>query len=130
MKNNNSNTKLIDLNITSSIIFIVASIISLIVTLDERNRIINKKTLFNKKESLNIAFYNRIVILVSVFISLYVGYNNFKNEKDNTIGKYKSSLLLTTNILTVISGFIILYVAYLNRNEQTLDLDIVENPLV
>ena len=127
---NTNNTKLIDLSILSSIIFISASIVSLTISINERRNITNQKNFYSNDETLNISFYNRIIILIAVVISLYVGYKNYENENVNTIGKYKSSLLLSTNILTLISACIILYVAYLNKEEQSLTVSDVENPLI
>ena len=97
---NTTDTHLIDLNLISSIIFILESFVSLTLTFEEKNRVQNKKTNFTKQQALDISFYNRIVILIAVLISLYVGYKNYKNEQDNTIGKYKNTLLLSTNVLT------------------------------
>ena len=127
---NTTDTHLIDLNLISSIIFILASLVSLTLTFDEKNRVQNKKTNFTKQQALDISFYNKIVILIAVLISLYVGYKNYKNEQDNTIGKYKNTLLLSTNVLTIISATIILYVAYLNKQEQSITISDVENPLI
>lgn len=110
--------------------FILASLVSLTIIFDERAKITNNKSYIDDKKTLDISFYNRIIILVAVLISLYVGYNNYKNEENNTIGKYKNSLLFGTNILTVISAVIILYVAYLNRQEQNINISNIENPLI
>lgn len=129
MKNTN-NTNLIDLSILSSIIFISASFVSLSLSINEKRNITNKKSFYTNNEALNISFYNRIIILISIIISLYVSYNNYKNEKDNTLGKYKSSLLLSTSILTLISSCIILYVSYLNKKGQSLSVADIENPLI
>lgn len=126
MNTSNKNNDLIDLNIFSSILFIIGSFVSLSITINEKS----KKKIYSKSEALDISFYNRILILIAVLISLYVGYNNYKNEEDNTMAKYKSSLLFTTNILTVIGALIILYVSYLNKMEQSLTLSDVENPLI
>ena len=127
---NKNDVSLVNLNIISSITFIVASLVSLSITVDEKNRLLNKKRYYTNKEALNISFYNRIVILIAVLISLYVGYTNYKNEENDTVAKYKSSILLTTNILTVIGALLILYVSYLNKKEQTLNTSDVENPLI
>ena len=108
---------LLDLQLISSSIFIIASIVSLLIT-------------YNEKLTVNISFYNRIVILVVVVTSLYVGYKNYINEKNNTVAKYKSSLLLSTNVLTLISAIVILFVSYLNKNEQSLTVSDIENPLI
>lgn len=121
---------LLDLQLISSSIFIIASIVSLLITYNEKLTVTNRKKLFTNKETLNISFYNRIVILVVVVTSLYVGYKNYINEKNNTVAKYKSSLLLSTNVLTLISAIVILFVSYLNKNEQSLTVSDIENPLI
>ena len=126
----NNETKSINISSISSIIFILASLVSLFLTLDERENIIKGERILNSKTSLNISFYNIIVILVAVFLSLYAGYLNYKSEEDNTEGKYKASLLLSTNVLSVIGSIIILYVAFLNKQEQSLTVSDVENPLI
>ena len=117
---------LLDLQLISSSIFIIASIVSLLITYNEKLTITNRKKLFTNKEALNISFYNRIVIVTS----LYVGYKNYINEKNGTVAKYKSSLLLSTNVLTLISAIVILFVSYLNKNEQSLTVSDIENPLI
>ena len=127
MKNENN---LINLNILSTILFIIGSLISLSITINEKQNINNKKTIYTNKQTLNISFYNRILILIAVLISLYVSINNYKNEMDNTDAKYKSFLILTTNLLTLIGSLIILYVAYLNRKKQSLTVSDVENTLI
>ncbi len=120
----------INLNIISSILFILASMVSLALTFDEKGNLIKGKKYFTNKQSLNISFYNRIVILIAVLMSLYAGYKNYKSEINNTSAKYRSGLLLSTSFLSLIGSLIILYVAYLNRKEQSLTVSDVENPLI
>lgn len=127
---NNNGTFTINLNIISSIIFILASMVSLTLTFDEKENITGGKRYFTDKQSLDISFYNRIVILIAVLMSLYAGYKNYQSEEENSAAKYKSSLLLTTSFLSLIGSLIILYVAYLNREEQSLTISDVENPLI
>ena len=131
MNNSNKNdTFTINLNIISSILFILGSLVSLGLTFDERGNLIKGKQYLTNKQSLNISFYNRIAILIAVLISLYSGYKNFEDEKKGSIGRYKSGLLLSTSVLSLIGSLIILYVSYLNRREQSLTVSDVENPLI
>ncbi|MBR2712856.1 MAG: hypothetical protein IKE73_04015 [Bacilli bacterium] len=125
----NKEIKNIDLQLLSSIIFICASIISLTITIDEKLIQENKKNIYTKNEALNLSIINRIVILVSIFISLYVSYTNYKNSLKER-EKYKTSLLLFTNILTLISGIIILYISIINKNEDTLSAGDTQNTLI
>ena len=121
--------KNIDLQLLSSIIFICASIISLTITIDEKLIQENRKNIYTKNEALNLSIINRIVILVSIFISLYVSYTNYKNSLKER-EKYKTSLLLFTNILTLISGIIILYISIINKNEDTLSAGDTQNTFI
>lgn len=130
MNNSNDNgTFTINLNLISSIIFILASLVSLALTFDEKGNITGGKKYLTDKQALDISFYNRIVILIAVLISLYAGYKNYKSENNDT-ARYKSSLLLSTSVLSLIGALIILYVAYLNKKEQSLTVSDVENPLI
>ncbi len=124
------NVLLLNLNLISSVVFILASLVSLGITFDERGDLIKGKRYFTNKQVLDLSLYNRIVILVAVLISLYVGYKNYEGEQSKTKGKYKSGLLLSTNVLTLVGAVIILYVSYLNRKEQSLTPSDVENPLI
>lgn len=128
-QNKKEETFLLDLQLISSIVFILTSLVSLAITFDERGSVINGKRLFTKKQTLDISFYNRIIILIAILVSSYVGYKNYKSETEAK-PKFKSGLLLSTNILTIIGAIIILYVSYLNRQEQTLTASDVENPLI
>ncbi len=121
--------KNIDLQLISSIIFICASIISLTITIDEKLIQENKKNIYSKDEALNLSIKNRLIILISIFISLYVSYLNYK-ESTNKKEKYKTSLLLFTNLLTLISGLIILYISILNKEENTLSAGDTQNTLI
>lgn len=128
-KNEKNDIFLIDLQLISSIVFILTSLVSLIITFDEKGNIINGKRYFSKKQTLNLSFYNRIIILIAILVSFYVGFENYKSETEAK-PKFKSGLLLSTSALTVISAIIILYVAYLNKIDQTLTVSDVENPLI
>lgn len=127
---NEEDTLSINLNLISSIVFILSSLVSLGITFDERGNLIGGKRYLTNKQVLNISYYNRIVIIVAVLISLYAGYKNFKSEDGGPRAKYKSGLLLSTNVLSLIGAVIILYVSYLNRKEQSLTPSDVENPLI
>ena len=74
-----------------------------------------------KNENYAIRFYQ---------VKIIAGYKNYINEKNNAVAKYKSSLLLSTNVLTLISAIVILFVSYLNKNEQSLTVSDIENPLI
>ena len=53
---------LLDLQLISSSIFIIASIVSLLITYNEKLTVTNRKKLFTNKEALNISFYNWMLL--------------------------------------------------------------------
>ena len=125
----NNKIKTIDLQLISSIIFLITVIVSITITYDEKLKQDNKKNIYTNNEALYLSLYNRLIILISILISLYVSITNLKNTNTER-GKYKSSLLLFTNILTLISALILLYVAYLNKEENTLTPAGTQNTLI
>ena len=119
----------INLQLTSTIIFIIATFISLSITYNEKLNIENKKNFYSEQEALDISFYNRILFLIAVLISFIVAIDNYlKKETDRE--KYKSSLLLLTSLITIVSALIILYVSYLNKEESTLTASDTQNTLI
>lgn len=125
----NNNKSTINLQLTSSIIFILSALVSLSIIYDEKLKQDNKNGFYTKEEALNISFYNRIFLLVSILISFYVATYNYKISTEKK-EKYKTSLLLSTSTLTLISGLILIYVSYLNKNENTLTASDTQNTLI
>ena len=126
---NNNKIDNTDLQIISTLIFISATVISLTILFDEKLKSSNKKEIYTDEEALNISFNNRIVILIAVLISLYVSIDNYIKETKER-AKYKSLLLLSSNILTLIVTLILLYVSYLNKEENTLTAAATQNTLI
>lgn len=119
----------INLQLTSTIIFIIATLISLSITYNEKLNINNKKTFYSKKESLNISFYNRFIFIIAILISLYVAIDNY-SKKEEKEEKYKSSLIVIASLITLSASLIILYVSYLNKKEETLTPSDLQNTLI
>ena len=113
----------------TSIIFAGTIIISIILTYNERQRILNKETIFNNEDALDISLINRIVILILLFVYLYLNYEDFKSNKDR---KDYSILKLQfyPSILSIIAAIIVLYIAFYNKKRNTLNISSIENPFV
>ena len=119
----------INLQLTSTIIFIIATLISLSVTYNEKLSINNKNTFYSKNESLNISFYNRFLFILAILISLYVAIDNY-SKKEKQEEKYKSSLLIIASLITLTASLILLYVSYINKKEDTLTPSDTQNTLI
>lgn len=109
------------------IITLISSIISIIITYNQKRELKGKDPIFSGKEIFNITFFNRILILVLSFVFLYVNYTLYEisKEQNEDLKPYKLQLLAST--LVIVSGIIALYVVSLSNTENISD---VENPII
>ena len=109
------------------IIVLITSIISIIITYNQKRQLNGNKPIYSGKEIFNITLFNRILILALSFVFLYVNYVFYEvsKEKGEDLKPYK--LQLIASILVIISGVIALYVVSLSTTESISD---VENPII
>ena len=125
--NKKEEIRAIDIQLIAITFLIITSVISFIITYNQKLNLENKKTFFNSKESLKITSFNRKLGLIIALIFLYVNiklYNISKKEGEN-LKSY--TLQIIASILVVASSLITLYVVSLSETENLVD---VENPLV
>ena len=125
--NKKEEIRAIDIQLIAITFLIITSVISFIITYNQKLNLENQKTFFNSKESLKITSFNRKLGLIIALIFLYVNiklYNISKKEGEN-LKSY--TLQIIASILVVISSLITLYVVSLSETENLVD---VENPLV
>jgi magnesium-transporting ATPase (P-type) len=106
---------------------LISSIISIIITYNQKRELKGKDPMFSGKEIFNITLFNRILILVLSFVFLYVNYTLYEisKEQKEDLKPYKLQLLAST--LVIVSGIIALYVVSLSNTENISD---VENPII
>ena len=104
--NNKEEKELLYLQIIGSIIFIVSISISIILTINNINKINNKKPFFNQKEEDIISLINRTIITIIAITFTYISYQFYKM---NNFNKNISKKELTSSILNLISTLILLY---------------------
>lgn len=106
---------------------LISSIISIIITYNQKRELKGKNPMFSGKEIFNITLFNRILILVLSFVFLYVNYTLYEisKEQNEDLKPYKLQLLAST--LVIVSGIIALYVVSLSNTENISD---VENPII
>lgn len=108
MNNNNKEKELLYLQILGSVIFIIAISISIILTINDINKVNNKKPLFNTSKEDNISLTNRITITVIAAIFTYISYQFYKMNKYSQ-NKDISQKELVSSILNLVSTLILLY---------------------
>lgn len=121
----NEEIKYIDYQIYILLISIVTTIVAIIITYNQKLSLQKKKKLFNAKEAYKITKYNRIIILITGILFLYINYKLYKlsEEEGEDLTSYK--LQIIASIFVVISELIALYVITLSSTENISD---VENP--
>lgn len=117
----------INIQLYTSIFFLITTFISILLTYNQKLSIENKKTIFNSKESLNITLFNRKIIVVLSLIFLYVNIRLYNISKKEGEDLKPYSLQIIASIFTTISVLIALYVVSLSKTETVAD---VENPII
>lgn len=117
----------INIQFYALIFTLISSIISIIITYNQKRELNGKDPMISGKEIYKITLFNRILILVLGFIFLYVNYTLYEisKEQGEDLKPYKLQLLASTFV--IISGLIALYVVSLSNTENISD---VENPII
>jgi len=118
----------LNIQIIISLIVIVTVVTSIILTYNEKLELQNKKTLFNKRTTHNISYINRLVILITGIIFLYINYKLYQISKKEGEDLKIYYLQIIASILTVIAASIALYIV---SKETVIDsVSDVENPII
>ena len=115
----NHKLSIINIQIFATISFIIALFISLFLSYNEKNKILNKPTLNNNEEYI-ISLYNRIFILALSLIFLYISYYN----KNHSLKSKSLDIQLVASFLAAIASILTL-IAVKNSKNETIDS---ENP--
>ena len=114
--NKKEELNVINIQLYTLIFFLITTVISVLLTYNQKLSLEKKKTLFSSKESLKLTLFNRKLIVI-----LY----NISKEEDEDLKPY--SLQIIASVLAIVSGLIALYVVSLSNTETVAD---VENPII
>ncbi len=117
--------KIIDIQLTGSILFIVSLIVTIILTYNQRQYTLHQKPLFNTKQTYIISNLNRILSLTIVLMFLYSSYELREISKQKESNVKLNDLDVFASILSVVSAIIVLYITAKSPVEDSLD---IENP--
>ena len=117
----------INIQLYTLMFFLVTTVISVLLTYNQKLSLEKKKTLFKSKESLKLTLFNRKLIVILSFVFLYVNIKlyNISKEEGEELKPY--TLQIVASVLAIISGLIALYVVSLSNTETVAD---VENPVI
>lgn len=116
--------KAINEQIVATILFLGTIIVSLSLSIDRRQKILNKKAIYSNEKARNIAIINRIIVVFIVLIYLQIDKENLDITKEKQNQTNLANLQIIAEIITLIAALIALYITY---NSKTEDISI-ENP--
>lgn len=119
--------KIINIQFYTLILTLMTTLISIIITYNQKRELKGKSPILTGKEIYNITLFNRIFILALSFSFLFVNYNLYQISKEQGEELKPYELQLIASILVIASGLIALYVVSLSSTENISD---VENPIV
>ena len=125
---NEEELKLINGQIIGIIFFIVTLIVSLLLTYNEKLQRENKPPLFTNKKALDIAFLNRLIV---VLLGLYFLYTSYKRKDlgNNNANNY-INLEIIASWLAFLASAIVFYIVFLNYNNHNFDVSEIEEPIL
>lgn len=118
----------LNIQIITSLIVIITIIISILLTINQKKEMQKEKTFFTKKQQHNISYINRLVILITSIIFLYINYKILKISKKKGEDLKVYYLQIIASILTTIASLIVLYVVSIETTGD--DIADVENPII
>ena len=117
----------INIQLYTLIFFLITTVISILLTYNQKLSLEKKKTLFSSKKSLKLTLFNRKLIVILSFIFLYVNIKLYNLSKEEGEDLKPYTLQIVASSLAIISGLIALYVVSLSNTETVAD---VENPII
>lgn len=118
----------LNIQIITSLIVIVTIAISILLTINQKRDLQNKKTFFTKKQTHDISYINRLTILITSIIFLIINYRLYEISKKEGEDLLVYYLQITASVLTTIASLIVFYVV--TRETTGDEVADVENPII
>lgn len=116
--------KAINEQIIATILFLGTIIVSLSLSIDKRQKVLQKKALYSNEKAQNVALANRIIIIFIILFYLQIDKENLDIVKEKHNQTNLASLQIIAEIITLIAALLALYITYNSRNEEIS----IENP--
>ena len=124
---NEKEIELLNIDIATALMFIITIIISIYLTYENRQDLLNRKRILNKKDDQYILLFNRLLVLIIVLIILYDNIEGYEIDKEKNKDLKPFKIQIFASVLTVITALLILYVVFYNWDNNS--LSDIENPI-
>ena len=125
---NKEEINILNLQLLTSLIVIITVTVSLLLTYNQKLNLQNKKTIFNKKQTHNISYTNRLIILITAITFLYINYKLYEISKKEGEDLKVYYLQIIASILTIIASLIVFYVVSIEPAGD--EISDIENPVI
>lgn len=120
--------KILDGQMTASTLYIFFLIISISLTYNEKLELLNKNTLYTRKQAARIAVLNRILALGLVLYYFYANKELIKLTEANNNDSGGLRTQLVASELSILSAIIVLYVVAKDFDSSTYGVSQISNP--
>ena len=120
--------KILDGQMTASTLYIFFLIISISLTYNEKLELLNKNTLYTRKQAARIAVLNRILALGLVLYYFYANKELIKLTEANNNDSSGLRTQLVASELSILSAIIVLYVVAKDFDSSTYGVSQISNP--
>ena len=116
--------KAINEQIIATILFLGTIIVSLSLSIDKRQKVLNQKILYTNKRAKQIAITNRIIVVLIIIFYLQIDKENLDIMKEKNNQTNLATLQIIAEVITLIASLLALYITY-NSNFKSIS---IENP--
>ena len=120
--------KILDGQMTASTLYIFFLIISISLTYNEKLELLNKNTLYTRKQAARIAVLNRILALGLVLYYFYANKELIKLTEANNNDSGGLRTQLVASELSILAAIIVLYVVAKDFDSSTYGVSQISNP--
>ena len=121
---------IIDGQLIGCLLYIVSLIVSIIIILDQRKKVVGKKEFLTNEESQILALGNKIFIVLLIIWFLYLNYKSYQLAEETNQDTSALQIQLVASVLSLIVGLMTLYVVATNFQNTNLQTAEIENPFI
>lgn len=126
MNNKDKEIEILNLQNVATLIYIVSLIISIYITNNDKERLLNNKVI--SKNIGTLAIFNRTLVVILTIIFLYISIQNKKIASSKRKKLNLFNLQISASSLSLISTLIVLYVVIKSSGENYTVISGVSNP--
>ena len=128
MNTKQKEVKLLNIQMWTTIIYIGSLFISISLTYNDKQNLLNKKGFYNENQSQKLSIGNRWLVLFLTFSYLFINYKNINLAKEKGQKLWPFYLQVFSSELSTLAAIIVLYVVIKTAGEQYSIVSGIENP--